>query len=38
VAPGLAGDLVVLDGDPDDLTGLRDRIRQVWLDGRRAVG
>jgi imidazolonepropionase-like amidohydrolase len=38
VAPGLAGDLVVLDGDPEDLTGLRDRIHQVWQAGRRVGG
>jgi imidazolonepropionase-like amidohydrolase len=31
--PGKRADVVVLDGDPEDLTGLAGRIRQVWRDG-----
>lgn len=38
VAPGLAADLVVVDGDALELPGLRERIRQVWQDGRIVVG
>jgi imidazolonepropionase-like amidohydrolase len=38
VAPGLAADLVVIDGDALELPGLRERIRQVWQDGRIVVG
>ena len=38
VAPGLAADLVVLEGDALQLNGLRERIRQVWQDGRLVVG
>lgn len=34
VAPGLAADLAVLDGDPYDLTGLGSRVAQVWQAGR----
>ena len=34
LAPGLRADLVVVDGDPDDLDGLRERVRSVHLDGR----
>ncbi|WP_329131235.1 amidohydrolase family protein [Streptomyces sp. NBC_01476] len=37
VAPGLAADLVVVDGDPYELTGIADRIAQVWQGGRRVV-
>jgi imidazolonepropionase-like amidohydrolase len=37
LAPGLAGDVVVVDGDARDLAGLRERIRQVWQDGRQVV-
>ena len=33
--PGARADLVVVDGDPDDVTGLRERVRSVHLDGRR---
>jgi imidazolonepropionase-like amidohydrolase len=33
LAPGYRADLVVVDGDTLDLTGLSDRIRQVWQDG-----
>lgn len=38
VAPGLAADLVVVEGDALELPGLRERIRQVWQDGRIVVG
>ena len=38
VVPGLAGDLVVLEGDALQLDGLRERIRQVWQGGRLVVG
>jgi imidazolonepropionase-like amidohydrolase len=38
VASGLAADLVVVDGDALELPGLRERIRQVWQDGRIVVG
>jgi imidazolonepropionase-like amidohydrolase len=31
--PGKRADVVVLDGDPHDLTGLTGRIREVWRDG-----
>jgi imidazolonepropionase-like amidohydrolase len=31
--PGKRADVVVLDGDAEDLTGLAGRIRQVWRDG-----
>jgi imidazolonepropionase-like amidohydrolase len=31
--PGKRADLVVLDGDPRDLTGLAGRVREVWRDG-----
>jgi imidazolonepropionase-like amidohydrolase len=33
LAPGYRADLVVVDGDAFDLTGLTGRIRQVWQDG-----
>jgi imidazolonepropionase-like amidohydrolase len=33
--PGKRADLVVLAGDPEDLTGLADRVEQVWKDGVR---
>lgn len=35
VLPGLAADLVVVDGDPLDVVGLAGRIRDVYRDGRR---
>ena len=35
IAPGLVADLVVVDGDPLDVTGLTNRIRDVYRDGRR---
>jgi imidazolonepropionase-like amidohydrolase len=38
VAPGLAADLVVVEGDALELPGLRERIHQVWQDGRIVVG
>src|SRR3954469_6479820 len=31
--PGKRADVVVLDGDPTDLTGLSGRVREVWRDG-----
>lgn len=31
--PGQRADLVVVDGDPDDVTGLGERVRAVYLDG-----
>jgi len=31
--PGKRADLVVLDGDPHDLSGLAERVREVWRDG-----
>ena len=37
LAPGFVGDVVVLDGDARDLTGLRGRVREVWKDGVRVV-
>jgi imidazolonepropionase-like amidohydrolase len=33
IRPGLRADLVLVDGDPDDLTGLGERVRAVYLDG-----
>jgi len=36
--PGLLADLVVLRGAPEDLRGLRERVREVWMGGRRVVG
>jgi imidazolonepropionase-like amidohydrolase len=38
LAPGLAADIVVVDGDAYDLCGLRGRISQVWRDGRQVAG
>ncbi len=38
LAPGLAADLVVVDGDVRDLGGLQDRVRSVWQEGRQVVG
>jgi len=37
LAPGMRADLVLLDGDPLEMTTLRERIRQVWQDGVVAV-
>lgn len=37
VAPGLAADLLVLDGDPLDLSLMRERVRQVWTRGELVV-
>jgi imidazolonepropionase-like amidohydrolase len=37
VAPGLAADLVVVDGDARELNTLRDRIQQVWQQGQLVV-
>ena len=36
--PGKRADLVVLAGDPEDLTGLAGRVEQVWKDGVRVHG
>ncbi|WP_030930055.1 metal-dependent hydrolase family protein [Streptomyces sp. NRRL S-646] len=36
--PGLLADIVVVDGDPYDLTSLSERIREVYKDGRRVRG
>jgi imidazolonepropionase-like amidohydrolase len=33
IAPGKRADLVVVDGDPLELSSLPDRIDQVWKDG-----
>ncbi len=33
IRPGLRADLVVVDGTPDDVTGLGARVRAVYLDG-----
>jgi imidazolonepropionase-like amidohydrolase len=33
IRPGQRADLVVVDGGPDDVTGLGDRVRAVYLDG-----
>jgi imidazolonepropionase-like amidohydrolase len=38
LAPGLAADLVVIEGDACELTDLRPRIGQVWQGGRLTVG
>jgi imidazolonepropionase-like amidohydrolase len=38
IEPGKRADLVVLDGDPLDLKGLRGRVRAVFKDGRVASG
>ena len=38
LAPGLAADLVVLEGDACDFAKMRERVRQVWRDGRLMVG
>jgi imidazolonepropionase-like amidohydrolase len=38
IEPGKRADLVVVDGDPLDFTGLRERVEQVWKDGRLVVG
>ena len=35
IAPGLVADIVVVDGDPLDVHGLTNRIRDVYRDGRR---
>lgn len=36
--PGKWGDVVVLEGSYDDLGGLRERVRSVWLEGVRVAG
>ncbi len=35
--PGKIADVVVVEGDPFDFSTLKDRVRQVWKDGVRAV-
>ena len=35
--PGKRADVVVVDGDPYDVTTLKDRIREVWKDGARVA-
>ncbi|SDG29592.1 metal-dependent hydrolase family protein [Klenkia brasiliensis] len=35
--PGKRADVVVLDGDAADLSGLAGRVREVWLDGERVA-
>jgi imidazolonepropionase-like amidohydrolase len=37
IEPGKRADLVVLDGDPYDFAGMRERIDQVWQDGVRVA-
>jgi imidazolonepropionase-like amidohydrolase len=37
IEPGKRADLVVLDGDPYDFAGMRERIDQVWQDGGRVA-
>ncbi|GAA4322056.1 amidohydrolase family protein [Klenkia terrae] len=36
--PGKRADVVVLDGDAADLSGLAGRVREVWVDGEQVVG
>ena len=38
IEPGKRADFVVVDGDPLDFAGLRDRVSAVYMDGRRVVG
>jgi imidazolonepropionase-like amidohydrolase len=38
IEPGKRADLVVLSGSLDDMTGLADRVLQVWKDGERVAG
>ncbi|HEX9888968.1 MAG TPA: amidohydrolase family protein [Nitriliruptorales bacterium] len=38
IAPGKRADLVVIDGDPLDFVGLRDRVAGVWKDGQHVAG
>ena len=38
IEPGKLADLVVLEGDPYDVTGLAERISAVWKEGRQVVG
>ena len=37
IEPGKRADLVVLDGDPYDFAGMRERVDQVWQDGGRVA-
>jgi len=38
IEPGKRADLVVVEGDALDFAGLRERVVQVWKDGRRVAG
>jgi imidazolonepropionase-like amidohydrolase len=38
IEAGKRADLVVLGGSLDDMTGLADRVLQVWKDGQRVAG
>jgi imidazolonepropionase-like amidohydrolase len=38
IEPGKRADLVVVDGDPFEFSSLRERVEQVWKDGRLVVG
>lgn len=38
IAPGKRADLVIVEGDPYDFTGLKQRVRAVFQDGRRVRG
>lgn len=38
IAPGKRADLVVVDGDPYDFSGLKERVRAVFQDGRQVRG
>lgn len=38
IEPGKRADMVVLSGSLDDMTGLADRVLQVWKDGQRVAG
>lgn len=37
IAPGLQADLIVVDGDPLDVSALPDRVREVYQRGRRVI-
>jgi imidazolonepropionase-like amidohydrolase len=38
ISPGKRADLVIVDGDPYDFTGLKQRVRAVFQNGRRVRG
>jgi imidazolonepropionase-like amidohydrolase len=38
IAPGKRADLVIVEGDPHDFTGLKQRVRAVYQDGRKVRG